>query len=364
MAVIIPKWLLGKPEAIKKSSIDSDRQIILVNGKPFSSIYYSHAEGAVPELQKYGATTVVCHANNPERMKQIADYNYGVGLYSWVVLFSNPPFDKSKRKFDLDQLKKFVETMKDHPGVIGYNLIDEPEFFTTPDELKKAEQLIRKLDSKHVIWVNLAALRGAWPEWIGFGDLASYDDYPYPNLKKILESNENILKLSERRKPLLSYIQTYAGAGYSMPTPAWLRAELYAGICQGMTNFHYYSWYDPHPTRSLYSDPELRSFTRLLNHEVRQMKDFLFTGEELDISVRTLDEQGLVYRIKRLNDNKIKMVVVNPFAKPIGPLQIRLPKSRIVFAKVKFENDRKVKIKNGAIEDSFAPFEVHVYEIN
>ena len=296
---------------------------------------------------------------------------FKAGMYSWPRLATADLLDAKTKRWKLDALAEVVRKTKGLPGVVAWNLLDEPEVHRiTPDALKEAYDTIRRTDPNHPVIVNLCQST-RFAEFIGATDVASYDHYPFPiphEFGWIRRANRTMRELTGGRKPLLAILQTYGGSPgrakppENMPTLAQLRASMYAFICDGATMFAYYSWYDRPPTRCLVNHPEMRSYTRVLNDELRELRPLLFSAETLPTPTIRPKHDYLACLARRVGDH-VEMVVVNPSPRTIRQIELSLAAGPIRAAQSVFEDGRPVVIRSGRISDTLGPYGVHVYRL-
>ncbi|MDW8344096.1 MAG: hypothetical protein RMM51_06355 [Verrucomicrobiae bacterium] len=366
LAVVRPMSYPSLPP-VQRSEISPDG-LLLVNGEPFLSVMFYHNPPTVAGLKElrevYGATTAqVWGGDSVDLLCQMVDTAWQAGLYSWPVLFHPAMYDAGQKKWKDGPLTEAVNRLKDHPGVIGWDLYDEPDGQGVPvEEVRRVFELVRRLDPNHVIWVNFC-LPEKFAAFAGLSDIASYCHYPLParGLRPIREHNRAI-RAAFPGKPLLSVLQTYGYPETGMPTPAQLRAQVYLNICEGMTMFHFYSWDDPAPHASLATNPELRSYTRLLTHEVHSLRPFLFSVERIEAAISGGAPDQLVWLAKQVGDS-VELIVVNPEPEPVPQIRISLPGRKILSAESRFDAPRKLTVRRGALLDALPGYGVGVYRL-
>merc|ERR1719353_60827 len=78
-----------------------------------------------------------------------------------------------------------VRRVKDHPALLSWYLIDEPDGSRYPAEyVAKAASLIRGLDPHHPITMcfdTTSREHGAWPDYVNSTDILLADIYPVRN---------------------------------------------------------------------------------------------------------------------------------------------------------------------------------------
>jgi hypothetical protein len=339
-----------------------------VNGAPFLSIYYYHnplsADGMKRLREEYGATTAqVWGGDSIDALSANLDTVWAAGVYSWAVLFHPATFDDQQKRWKDAELTQAVERLKTHPGLIGWDLTDEPDGLNVPPaEVRRAFELIRRLDPNHPIWVNFC-FKDRFQDYAGLSDLASYDHYPLQREPlSVLRDYNRAAREAFPGKPLLSVLQTYAGPGLGMPTPAQLRAQVYMSVCEGMTLFHYYPWFDPPPTGSLASNPELRATTRLLAYELHELKPFLFSTASVPVTLAGVSPERSACLARKVGDG-IEVVIVNLERDPLARLQLGVKGYRIRSALPRFEPGRPVRIEDGQLIDRLPAYGVCLYRL-
>ena len=353
-------------EPIKKVETDAEKNL-LVNGKPFLMSYYYHnpqdADGlkelkmtfGASAAQTWGGESIDALCNNVETAWQ-------AGLYSWATLFHPAMFDAKTRKWKDAALIETVNRLKNHPGLLGWDLIDEPDCDPNDEamtrEVTRAAEIIRKLDPNHPIWINLCQ-SGKFKKYVQYSDFASYDTYPFPDMSlAVIENiNKKILADSGNRKPLITVLQTWAPAGNRGPTYAELKAETYLCVTQGMKIFTFYSWWDAEPSFCLARSPELQSYVQNLMVEMDVLKDFLFAPIPEQPVIKELLDKGIKYVYKKAGD-KNYFIAVN-ISDSIQEYNTILPNHKDgTPIEVLFEEGRTVSNKQ---KETIDPFGVHVY---
>ncbi len=351
-------------EPVKTSSIIDG--YLCVNNKRFLSLmmYHSHMNSeAIRDLKTmYGITTAQTWADKePESLKKNVDMVWEQGVYSWAALYTHQFLDMKNGKWDIELVIEAVDSLKNHPGLIGWKVIDEPDGLgITREEVEKVCKIIKERDKNRVIWINLC-LESKFDEYVHLSDIASFDNYPLPtSLEPVARMNSLIRDIAGPEKPLLSILQTYAPGAGRLPSPKELRAEMYMNICQGNTLFAFYAWWDPEPLHCLERSLVLKSTTRSLCSEIYELEPSLLSNA-LDYTSSELDKNNLKYTLRK-NGNEHLLIVVNWTAIDMGEVAFKLPKQMENNINTVFENNRIISLKDNIITDSFSPYQVHIYK--
>ena len=368
---------------IKKVTINNNS--ILVNGEPFVPIMFSHDcdsfHGTIDFQSKLTALGDNVHSlfsnynaektsndeilqANIKRMQGLLEICSKSNNYARVSLaMPSWGFELKTGKFNLENLRIVVNALKNHPALFMWDLIDEPEIRKIPAaEVKRAYDLIKSLDPNHPIRTNLC-IEEFFNEYSATSDIASYDRYPYPStlLSEIYSLNQKILSSSVNKRPLLCYLQTYNKPGIPLPSPEWLKAEIYLCITQGMNMFAYYSFLDPKPFQSMSSSQELQSQIKKCNIELYQLTDMLNAPSVNLTEISSLKKNSIHYVYKQVKGEKY-FVTVN-ITDTIKKCKFSLPegvdKQNV---EVLFEDGRTITPNRGILKETFLPYEVHIYK--
>ncbi len=352
-----PAW-----EPVREAKAVGDR--LMVNGRPFLARLLYHSP-ATPEVRTRGFNLVQCWAETQDdpapKIRQHLDACQQNGVYGTVALFHS--YFRDGLGFNLGHLQQVITALKDHPAIIAWDLIDEPDGLSvTPQQVAEAATLIRQLDPNHPVWVNLCQYPRA-TEYLDSQDIWSFDCYPFPTLTAkafrvwLAISDEALLG----RKVLGTCLQTYVYSRHDqrMPTPDELRSSAWLHAIHGYTWFGYYSYYDGEPAGCLANTPELWSHVRALNSELVACQEaILGTGNWRPLA--TEPERGDVEaRMKTVGDKRY-VVVVNLGREPLS-VSVR-PDLAEFCSRLLFESDAKPEAANEIIAH-LRPSAVRVFEV-
>jgi len=349
-------------EPVQKTQAVGDT--IYLNGRPFLGLLLSHA-GAGAVIREQGFNLVVAAGWDPDPLPSIKgtlDYCAEVGMWAMAALFNNSHFRPGDAsRFDVDRVRQAVLAVKDHPALLGWNLVDEPEINNmAPEHVAEVANMIRELDPNHIIWVNLCR-PDRFTAYLASQDLWSFDLYPIPSMgpfgyaTSLQVSDESI----RGRRPLGTFLQTYNPPGVRMPTPDELRCSAYLHILHGYKWFGYYSYHESRPeTGSLENDPVLWSFVRALNDELRQLAPVILAEGKFEPIEASLPRDSFRAGIKQVGDERY-LIAVSGSKEPIT-VSMKITGQG---AETLFEAARELPIREGILRESFRPYEVHVYRL-
>lgn len=306
--VPLPKW-----EPVKDTKQAGGR--LLLNGKPFLGLPLYHS-GATDQVRARLCNVVQCWGEVPAdplvQIKQHLDAAQKTGTYGMVCLFHS--FFREGNGFNLANIQRAVQEFATHPALLGWDLIDEPDGGdVTPAQCQEAADLLRQLDPKHIVWVNLCQYpRGL--DYLASQDLWSYDIYPFPTLTA--EAYKVWLDISDKnligQKALGTCLQTYVYDRFlqRMPTPDELRSSAWLHVIHDYTWLGYYSYYDGGVSGCLSQDPVLWSYLRALNTELVGRRDVILGPGPWQVLPMDPATSRVEARLKRAG-SKWYAVVVN-----------------------------------------------------
>lgn len=294
---------------------------IFLNGKPFLGRMLFHAPIEAGKRAQ-GYNLVHASAGDPDplpEIQQCLDACQKAGLYACVALFNNQYLNKGS-EFNLANVERVVNAVKNHPALWGYDLIDEPEFSMKPEAVQAGAGLVRKLDPNHLVWVNLCQT-DRMTDYLGSQDLWSFDFYPFPTLTPFSFKTDWLRLTDEKllgKKPLGTCLQTFTYNRHQqrMTSPDELRTSAWLHIIHGYKWLGYYSYWDAEPAGCLSRSPELWSYTRALNTELVQLEDVILApGQWQPVKMQPQTDK-LEAREKKLGD-KWYVVVVSDSREPL-----------------------------------------------
>ena len=245
-----------------------------------------------------------------------------------------------------------------------------------PEQFKPAYDLIKRLDPVHPVRVELAYGRlGDHRDYRVVADIHSDMTRPVPNNPLVwVASFSDAVMEGGSGKPGWMVLQMMALGGPESlrhPTMAEVRCMTYMAVAHGISGviykaFHYGDWWvtDKPAYWAQWSD---------LTAELRCLAPYLVTppvtGEmQAEIIEGSQEPGALEYKPLHLSLRQTEggyfLIAVNGFDSPIkARLTVPAPDSGLApQAAVRFEN-RLVDVEDGVLEDTFAPYEVHLYEL-
>lgn len=215
-------------------------------------------------------------------------------------------FDDDRRR----RMRTLIEAVRDHPGLYGYHLRDEPRFHMLP-LLAEVQHFIEDLDGDHVCYLNhfppIEGWGAATPEafWLRYVELArpkflSYDHYPmvlgtdadiaasaglpnvFPQEKLIVKSDyfaclELVRTMAvHNRVPFWAFTCSVRHGPYPTPTEGHTRWQLFNNLAYGALGLQYFTYaHDEAMVRADGSTTAMWEIGRQVNREILAMAPVL-----------------------------------------------------------------------------------------
>ena len=322
---------------------------------------------------------------------------------------------------DTDLLGK----VKDHPNLLGNMWAEEPTgAWWGKDMEARFEAFLAYKEKVNTIapdlpffvldvpWIEPPATDW-WIKWNTAGDVSCHDNYPIKHsaqthsIEKVARVVAMAANVNEEKKPVWLTVGAFGDApgegSFRFPTPMQLRACVYAGLIHGATGMVYFIWdsyisrnggcvgmspdpkvaYVPFPKEPGHPRPSPATPMQLIasralwlaavqiNNEMRELAPVLLSPtvseEVLGYSVMTVElsrtENPVRCLLKPHPAGGYVLMTVNLDDNVLGA-EFTFSRGLRSVERI-FENQPPLELEEGvtSFEDSFEPFEVHVYRI-
>ena len=359
-----------KPNQVK---VNRDSMSLIVGGKdyiPFAmGISYDSKQGpdSLRDIAAHGCDGVTIVFNSSrlkdEEIKEGLDLCQSLGLK--VVYWMHYETTKGYQAIR-DDVVRVTEKFKDHPALVAWYMIDEPEGWWskagTEADLLDMYNAIRKADPHHPVFTNHC---GGWKRgYGGYGglestDINSFDTYPIGRTPKAMDQ---IVKVVDDMawdgardgKPVAFWCQFYGSYDSPRePTPAENVCQTYLCLIHKARLIFYFVY------KPMY--PKLYDSLKPLGDEVRKLTPIL---------VHTIPADGVTSSAPALHfclsqqGAKRHLIAVNATDQQIkGTFYFSAPQPvKAGGVKVLFE-DRAFSWNGKKLKDAFEPYQRHVYEM-
>ena len=264
--------------------------------------------------------------------------------------------------FRKDDLAQMVETFRDHPALLCWYTVDEPDGEMMLARCNEAREICMTLDPYHPVYLVMCS-PGSFQRFGAATDILAVDPYPIPNSVTMVSSwMKTAQEAVQERRPIWLIPQLHNWSAYNNrkdgrgPTPTEERNMVYQGLIWGAKGVVYYPWDDT--VTGLVYEPELMEAVGRINRELAVV------GPETLLARRTLtaanDETHPGLYAASFSGAKRSLVIAASVSDEPGTFQVPAPGLPDGPVQVLFE-DRSVTCEGGVIRDEFSPLAVHVY---
>lgn len=354
--------------------IDENLNLIL-NGKPILPLIW-WAGSPPEEIAKTGADGIICDMSQLDELQKIGQL--GVVMLLWGR--ERGKYFEGKESLSEEAIKVItqkVNSIKNHPALLFYYLVDEPEVRSiSPKVLKEAYELIKKIDPYHPINITNDTVAGI-RTYIDCADLFYPDPYicplvdgrlarpmsyliPFLNQIKVSAKNRKFVAITPG---VFDYGKVYAQnppydtRNNRAPSFVEVRCYNYLAIVYGAKGFNYYVYGKKDPKHwGAVNYPDLIVGMPYLIKEKKSLADIILLGKEKNNLV-TLNDKDIHYLVKEYKGKKF-IICTNIECKNTE-VKVSIPEE---IAKLKVISEkRQIPVKNGRFKDIFGPYEVHIY---
>ena len=383
------KTSVKRPEPIKKVEIKNG--VVHVNNKPFFAIgtcMAAHHHKALKECGEAGFNLVqtwTYDKKDPLSYRQDIRDAYENGMYA-LVSFNG-------LENDIEMVKAVVKACKDEPGLLAYDLPDEPNlrkdepadkpylerpYRWGPSQLKEMYDAVKSIDKEHPVTITLAhGIAKDHSDYYPVTDIMCGDVYPVPaSPMEVQAAYSDVIVKGCLGKPAWQYVQMSPVMPELKdkdrhPSIEEVRCLTYMSITHGITGVNYFAfqvrpWYD---WRINESAPEYWAKWPGLLKELRSVSPF-FMVPNVPGKVEVLQTEGskkgpwgqdALHIALRKVKKEYLLIAVNGLNEKVSA-ELTLPLPLAKSGKVVSEN-RNINLKdNKALQDTWEPYAVHVYK--
>lgn len=298
---------------LRKPANLTDTGTMLVGGKPFFPIGAYHV--GVSEYQLLADTGFNCaQGGNPpalEDFRKLLEEGKRAG-----IMIDVPFYTGGKVGANLPDTMLKVTNFKDHPAVLNWKIIDEPDLRPEIiDEVAGVYRKIREADSTHPVLLTIAS-PPSFPFWVNFCDMLQVDPYPLP--RNPLTQVSDTVKAAKAVLQPWQHLTAVLQCGWIMdrdkpanqPTYEQALSMVYLSLINGAKGIFWYSMHDP--GWDLTKTP-LWAQMKQLNEETLRAGTLVINGKPLPpVTIDNKDVQAAAWQL----DGQTQMLVTNPTPTP------------------------------------------------
>ncbi|MFN4178763.1 MAG: hypothetical protein ACK4I8_00480 [Armatimonadota bacterium] len=347
--------------------IDRVRRHLVINGRP--TIVFAQGIHANPEvwwlddIAEHGFNTVIpADSATWEQMRRFLDNAYKRNL--WVIAWLRPS-GKTAQEI-ADEIVKTITDFRDHPAIIAWYLLDEPEDWWKQGGRKEEDLVMVYQAAKQADPYRPSQLN--WYKWEdgkgGYGslkasDFGSLDHYPFGKVENPFEPLSDFLWRMNRDcrplgKPVAFWQQMY---GYDdairEPTPEEARTHTWLTIVTG-GRLIYWFIYKPMGKELWESMPKIAN-------EVKQLESLLTADDATELAVGR--ENNVHYAVWRIDGKEILLLVNAGYTTANTPIFARWLTGREVKIVKQLIGDGNVTVRNGLVWAQMPPLAAGAFSL-
>ncbi len=349
---------------------------LTVDGKPYFPVgMYTLQDGkgtdhdsVLREASEAGFNTTVFYAYTVETVTPLLDAAGRNGIKAFV--YPTGPFSVVGADVTLANAAKDVIARRDHPALLGWYLVDEPEGIgkAAVDKTRELYQIVRETDPDHPCSLVIMS-PGAAAKYRTCTDIMWIDPYPIPHSPVTYVTNtvSGAVKAIEKDKPVWTIPQAFdwnvwrTGKvdGVHRPTNEEERCMTYLALVHGAKGIIYWA----HTASKYYirDYPDHWAYMKRLAGEMHDLTPVLLTPDSQVMPTIEPKDTPIDIMVKKLS-GETYVFAVNHDTKPCT-MKLSLPgMTASAPVEVLFEK-RSVAAEKGVWQDDFKPLEVHVYKV-
>ena len=369
-------------------TLNADKTISVDGAKFFRAGMYRSRLGAqdtnyddfFSELSSAGFNTVHRYmTGNYQLLPYLDDASrYGLKMFAVQLDNYNSYIDMGQETgVMLDGVRASVFDLMNHPALLSYYMVDEPEVHGIgARRLERIHQAVKEIDPYHV--TNMVVGGDGSLAYRAGADIFSSDIYPITGqrITRVLEEVDQTVTNVGAEKSVGYVVQMYQRTDYSpvrWPTPEEERNMTYQSIIHGGAGVMYYVYRGAVDSKYIKTNPSLWVYMKSLAAELRDLSPVILSVD----SARqvTCNEPTVDFILKHYNGREYLLTVNRDYQYSGGTysgishngVTFTLSPGNAATVKAVYEfsgGDRVLTVSGGSqFTDDFAPYEVHVYEI-
>lgn len=319
------------------------------------------------EAREAGFNTTVFYAYTTETITPLLDAAARHDIRAFVYV-SNP-FRIRENKITREELLRDLEARVNHPALLGWYLVDEPEGIGEADErtVRRLYDNVKSADADHPCSLVIMSPEAA-TQYGACADVIWIDPYPVPDrpVSYVAECIAGARKAVGDRKPVWGVLQAFDWNvwrkgridGVHRPTPEEERCMTYLALVHGAKGIIYWAYASSKYRMNDY--PEHWAAMKALAGELRTLSPALLVPDSKRKLAVSGAGDGIDVMIKEV-DGAAYVFAVNGGEKALKA-SFDLTGCRAESGEVMFEK-RELPVSGGAWSDAFEPLGVHVYKL-
>ncbi|MBC7288648.1 MAG: hypothetical protein H5T86_11545, partial [Armatimonadetes bacterium] len=354
-----------------------DNNVLYHNGEPFVPFgWFSMPEQAFGTALADGYTALQSYSAqwwSTEKLLAWLDKVHDANLVAIFYPYPTPKWldrevlDRPLTEEEVSALRQRIRAVKNHRGVMGYYLCDEPELVPwLPLRLKQIYETISDEDPYHPCIVLNDTIPGIF-KYSDCGDILMPDPYPcflkngpaQQPIGKVAQFIRAVNEATGGLKPAWVTPQAFNYGDYGKPNnraPNFieLRNMLYQAVVYGAKGFLWYTW------SASENYPDIGIGMPYLAREIRDLRDAVLAPavaeakvqcakpEEMHVSIREAKGQLVIFAVNTATEAQDVTIELAGLKNAPGELYV-------------VGEGRSVKLQSARLTDHFGAYATHIY---
>jgi len=310
-----------KPQAVGEDKLWRDE-----NGEIFHPVISYHlfdrdqAQKYIKDMGINALQMIFDYVADPQEGLEYLDFLHSLGAKGFVTLYYDNLMASDPR--NVEMVKEYIATIKDHPAVWAYGIMDEPVGKNIDEKIvTESYELVREADPNHPVYC-IDQREWMYPQLIRNLDVLAIDNYPYgvhDAMTYIYDSTKYAVDFAGTSgKPVYPILQLEArGTGPHtklskyLPTGTAVRNMIYQSLLAGAKGFGYYAFDSKTDDGKLVMETEagdgIRAYYRL---EQDLMFDY-FVENKYPTFNSNINDHERVRWFSFVKDDQLYMVIMN-----------------------------------------------------
>ena len=257
-----------------------------------------------------------------------------------------------------------INTLKNHPAVLGWMIADDCNNLVTPDELLRRHQAVKAIDSNHLTYTSMAiSFANSHSGYFGRADAIGNQSYPidggdsvnvvYPVMKKLVAESKVNGTLP------IANLQAFRWQNGRYPTPRELNSMTNQALAAGVKGILYYTYLDT--TNDLSKYTALNAELKKLAGETKLLAPILLNGQRTPLTVTTPNNQAVAHLWTYQNRRYLQVVNLNETKGQT--VEVQLPSTAKKLLPLFAGRPTGLKLSGSSVNGNMTVLSVHWYEV-
>ncbi|GAA5511393.1 hypothetical protein Dcar01_00102 [Deinococcus carri] len=257
-----------------------------------------------------------------------------------------------------------INTLKNHPAVLGWMIADDCNNLVTPQELERRNQATKALDSRHLTYTSMAiSFANSHTDYFGRADAVGNQSYPvdggdsvgvvYPVMQRL------VTEASRKGTLPIANLQSFRWKDGRLPNARELYSMTNQALGAGVKGILYYTYLDPTNDLAAPGGAALRAELKRVAGEVKLLAPFLMDGQRRSLNVNTPEARATLWTYQ----GRRYLQVVSLSETSRQTVKVTLDGQATQLVPLFAGRPTGLKLQNGTVTGAVTPLAAHWYEV-